>query len=301
MPRAGSLEIYQQRINRVLDHIATHPAEPHSVESLARVARFSAFHFHRVFRTLVGEPVHAHVRRVRLERAVFRLAHGPKESLTRIALEAGFASSSDFSKAFRQAYGFPPSRYSRRRLLEESKIRQDLLANRGYGFETEPRNPDQFRVRVVERPAQPIAYVRIIGGHDQKKMLAGYERLMAWAQARGLLATARLLGMSADDPDITPMERCRFDWCLTVPAGERPGDEVSAGTIPAGRFAVLRCRGDVHKEYRAWTHLFREWLPRSGYQPTQAPAFEWYHRDPAAAGWAEFDLDCFLPVRPLGR
>jgi DNA gyrase inhibitor GyrI len=71
--------------------------------------------------------------------------------------------------------------------------------------------------------------------------------------------------------------------------------------IPAGRFAVVRCRGDLHKEYRAWTHLFRIWLPRSGFQPTQTPAFEWYHRDPAAGGWTEFDLDCYLPVRPLSR
>jgi AraC family transcriptional regulator len=49
MPRVSSLEVYQQRINRVLDHIAANPAHPHSVESLARVARFSAFHFHRIF------------------------------------------------------------------------------------------------------------------------------------------------------------------------------------------------------------------------------------------------------------
>jgi AraC family transcriptional regulator len=303
MPRAGSLEIYQQRINRVLDHISTNPAETHSVESLARIARFSAFHFHRVFRAMVGEPVHAHVRRVRLERAVSRLAHGPKTTLTRVALEAGFASSSDFSKAFRQAYGFPPSRYSRRRLLEESKIRQELLANSGYGFGAEPApgNPDRFRVRVVERPAQPIAYVRVIGGFDQARMTAAYERLMTWGRARKLLGTARLIGMSADDAEITPMHRYRFDWCLTVPAGERPGGGISAGVIPAGRFAVLRCRGDIHKEYRAWTYLFRVWLPRSGYQPTHAPAFEWYLRDPAAAAWAEFDLDCYLPVRPLSR
>ncbi|WP_165223888.1 AraC family transcriptional regulator [Aquisphaera insulae] len=305
MTRSDSLRIYEQRINRVLDRIAADPAAEHSVGSLARVARFSPFHFHRVFRSLVGEPVHAYVRRMRLERAVFRMAHGPKESLTRIALEAGFASSSDFSKAFRQAYGFPPSGFSRRRWLEESKIRQALLPNRGYGFEAEAtaESPDGFRVRVVERPAQPIAYVRVIGGFDPEKTMAAHERLMAWARARRLAATSRLLGISPDDPEITPMERYRFDWGLTLPTGERAdGDAgVSAGVIAAGRFAVVRCRGDVHMEYRAWTHLFRGWLPRSGYQPTAAPALEWYHRDPTATGWTELDLDCCLPIRPLGR
>lgn len=300
MPRAESLNNYQQRINRVLDHIAANPSKEHTVASLAKVARFSPFHFHRVFRSLVGEPVHTHVRRIRLERAVFRMAHGPKASLTRIAIEAGFASSSDFSRAFRQAYGFPPSRYSRTRMLEESKIRQALLANRGYGGlkERDTGNEDRFRVRVVELAEQPIVYSRVIG-HDAVRIMNAYDRLMAWGRERS--PGGRLIGRSADDPDITPVDRCRFDWCLTVPAGERAGGGLSHGIIPAGRFAVVRCCGDLQKEYRAWTHLFRVWLPESGFEPAPAPAFEWYHRDPVTTGWSSFDLDCYLPIRPLCR
>ncbi|MFM9577939.1 AraC family transcriptional regulator, partial [Streptomyces turgidiscabies] len=87
----------------VLDHVHDHLSEPLPLERLARLAHFSPFHFHRVFRALVGEPVHAFVLRLRLQRALFRMEHGPAGTLTQIALACGFASSSDFSRAFKQA------------------------------------------------------------------------------------------------------------------------------------------------------------------------------------------------------
>lgn len=66
--------------------------------------------------------------------AVFQMLHGPKATLTAVALRSGFAGSSDFSRAFKQTYGFSPRGFSRDRFLQESKIRQDLLANAWYGF-----------------------------------------------------------------------------------------------------------------------------------------------------------------------
>jgi AraC family transcriptional regulator len=298
-----STRIYARRINRVIDHVKDHLTEPLPIEKLARLAHFSPFHFHRIFRGFVGEPLHAFIRRQRLERAVFQMSHGPKTTLTAVALQCGFASSSDFSKAFKQAYGFRPRDFTRERYLQESKIRQDLLANAGYGFGMPPgaRNPDRFRVRLVDRPARRVAYERVIGSFDPQRLLGAFDRLMAWGRRHGLVPGAPLIGMSPDDPDVTPMTKYRFDWCLVLPPGPDPDGDVSFGLVPANRFAVVHCRGDVHKEYRAWTHLFRDWLPGSGHQPTHDPAMEVYRSHPAEAGWDPLDIDCCLPVRPLRR
>jgi AraC family transcriptional regulator len=293
--------VYLRRINRVIDYISAHLADPLPLEQLSRLAHFSPFHFHRIFRSLTDEPLHAFIRRLRLERAVSRMQYGPKATLTTIAFQSGFASSSDFSRAFKQTYGFSPRYFSRDGFLKESKIRQDLLANTGYGFEKLPdrRNPDRFRVRLVERPVQRIAYERVIGSFDPHKLLAAFDRLMAWGRRHGLVPGAQLIGKSLDDPDITPMKKYRFDWCLVLPPGQDAKGEVSFGVIPANRYAAVRCAGDIHKEGRAWRYLFHVWLPSSGYQPADEPMMEVYRRHPLDLGWETFDIDCCLPVRPL--
>ena len=230
------------------------------------------------------------------------MAHGPKESLTRIALRVGFASSSDFSRTFKQAYGFSPRSYSREAFLEKSKIRQDLMANAGYGFGALPSsaNPDRFRVRVRQRSVTRIGCVRVIGGYRPEKILAGFHKLIDWGQRRGIVPGATLIGMSLDDPDITPMARYRFDWCLVLPDGTLADDGVTPAIIPAGKFAELNCRGDIHKVDRAWKHLFYAWLPKSGFEPTQGPALEVFRSYSTTVDLpADFDLDCCVPVRPL--
>ena len=122
MSARNSADVYRQRINLVIDHIKDHLTETLSIDSLARLVHFSPFHFHRIFRTSVGEPIHAFVLRLRLEKAIFQMLHGPKATLTSIALQSGFASSSDFSRTFKLQYGFSPRGFSRERLLDRKSV-----------------------------------------------------------------------------------------------------------------------------------------------------------------------------------
>jgi len=41
---------YEKRVNQVIDHVHDHLAEDLQLERLARIALFSPFHFHRLFR-----------------------------------------------------------------------------------------------------------------------------------------------------------------------------------------------------------------------------------------------------------
>ena len=75
LPDLANLD-YVDRVNRAIDHITRNLAEPLQLEDVARVACFSPYHFHRIFRALVGETLHDFVKRVRLERAVFLMSHG---------------------------------------------------------------------------------------------------------------------------------------------------------------------------------------------------------------------------------
>ncbi|MBN2448597.1 MAG: helix-turn-helix transcriptional regulator, partial [Phycisphaerae bacterium] len=101
---------YEERILRVLVHIQAHLDEAFDLDELAAIACFSPFHFHRVFRGMVGEPVKEHVRRLRLERAAYRLKT-TAEQVTRLAFDAGYETHESFTRAFSAHFGQAPSQY----------------------------------------------------------------------------------------------------------------------------------------------------------------------------------------------
>ena len=96
---------YVARVNRAVDYITANLDQPLRLEEVARAACFSPYHFHRIFRGLMGETLAAFVKRVRLERAVYLLSHRDGTKLTDVALACGFSSSSDFARCFRGHYG----------------------------------------------------------------------------------------------------------------------------------------------------------------------------------------------------
>lgn len=91
-----TLHDYKRRLLQVLVHIQQNLDGPLGLDELAAIACFSPFHFHRIFRGMVGESLKEHIRRLRLERAASQLKVG-KQPVTQIALDAGYSSHEAFT------------------------------------------------------------------------------------------------------------------------------------------------------------------------------------------------------------
>jgi lactoylglutathione lyase len=81
-PCPSQENIYVQRINAVIGHVREHLNDDLPLDALARVAGFSPFHFHRVFKSINEETLNELVVRLRLERAVSLLRSTPELSVT---------------------------------------------------------------------------------------------------------------------------------------------------------------------------------------------------------------------------
>lgn len=102
--KPGTVAHYEALVADALRCVVEGLDEALDLEALAAPACMAPLHFHRVFRGLVGEtPLQLH-RRLRLERAAWRLAHRPGESVLRIALDAGYDTHESFTRAFREAF-----------------------------------------------------------------------------------------------------------------------------------------------------------------------------------------------------
>jgi AraC-like DNA-binding protein len=92
------------------DLMDRHYAEPLSLESVARQAGYSRFHFLRAFRKAYGETPRAYLTRRRIERAR-DLLRSANLTVTEICHMVGFSSLGSFSDRFTELVGCPPSQY----------------------------------------------------------------------------------------------------------------------------------------------------------------------------------------------
>jgi AraC family transcriptional regulator len=301
--RPAQENLYLQRINTVISHIRENLHNDLSLDTLARVAGFSPFHFHRIFKSITGETINEIVMRLRLERAVALLRATPKLSVTDAAFECGFKSVSVFSRAFKKQYHLNAREWDRHSPLKNSKNGQVLDGFPHYTLEnlSDFAERDGIEVQIRSLPSQRLAYIRVYDSYSKfSRVLTAYDRLIEWyCQRGGNLAKTTLYGMSQDDPYVTPLRLCRFDWCITVPANWQAEGDVNVCDFPACQVATIRCLGDIKQEDKAIQYLFRYWLPRSRYQPANLPGMEIYRRQPAELGWETFDIDLAIPIVAL--
>src|SRR5688572_8250632 len=300
-PKLANLD-YVDRVNRAVDYVTRNLDQPLRLDEVAKAACFSSYHFHRIFRSLMGETLAAFVKRVRLERSIYLLSHRDGASLTDIALACGFSSSSDFSRSFRGQYGVAPSRFevgqfrlSGRKALEVASTppgKRHMLKRLPAG-----KNPDGFAVNLRELPARRVAYIRLHRPYEGDHVVQALKRLLAWAEARGL-ADGQWLGYQWEDPEIVPLEKCRYDAAVEVPASVTADGEVSINTFPPCLIAEIDIAGSIEVELRALDWLYQTWLPSSGYAPAHQPAFEAWNGRPFAHGMEHFELRVQLPVVP---
>lgn len=100
----------ERRIQRVVSFMADNLDKEISLDELAGEACLSPFHFVRMFKQRMRMPPHRYLSMMRLERAKTQLALG-KLPLAAISVMSGFATQSNFTRAFHRVTGVTPLGY----------------------------------------------------------------------------------------------------------------------------------------------------------------------------------------------
>ena len=310
---------YLFRLNRVIDYIHAHLGEDLSVARLADVASFSKYHFHRIFRTFLGETVNEYVRRIRIEKAVRMLTLDHDKSILEIALDCGFSSSQNFSKTFKSYFGVTPSYVRAKYNWDRVKSRLE----KGEGLTEEEPPPGKTRntkdhplqshltikriieehvpmsVRVIKMPDFRVAYVRSIGPYRVETMQPAFDKLMRWAIPRDLMdENTFVIGAIWNDPNVTPVEKCIYDACITIPESVTPHGEINFQQLRGGKFAVYHCELKPGEHEDAWMKLIIHWLLSSVYLPDNRPFLEIMYNFSEGFPNQRHVLDLCLPVKP---
>jgi len=296
--KRSTLEDYKQRLLRVMIYVQQHLDEETTLEDLAKVATFSPYHFHRIFRGMVGESVKEHIRRLRIERAAMRLKRGDS-SISQIAFEAGYESHEAFTRAFKTALGVTPSEFRSRSGTYTRFGTQPMVhfGENGRIDDFEPVTPGgkQMEVKIEKLDPQRVAFVRHIGPYHECGW--AWEKLCMRLGKEGLLGPdTTFIGLCHDDPDVTPAEKIRYDACCTVDEDFEPRGDVGVTVIDGGDYARTTHFGPYDTVGETYSRLLGEWLPRSGRECRAIPCLEYYLTDPENTDPEDMVTDLYAPL-----
>ena len=300
---------YKSRINKTFDYIEKNIEKSFTLEELANVANFSKFHFNRIFMSLVGETPFQFVLRIRLEKAATLIVANKAENITEIAYKCGFTDISIFSRNFKNYFNKTATQYRN----EKSNLSQTNSNTKQADHETSMYFCNDLRtikwktnmklnksVEVKELPKMTVAYIRHTGPYkgDEKLFENLWNKLFAWAGPRGLIGGVgfQSLIIYHDDPNVTLEDKLRMSVCITVPAETKTEGEIGKMEILPAKYVVARFEVDATEFQEAWSWVYGEWLPSSGYQPDDKPCFEMYPEPPKDG---KFVVDICVPIKPL--
>ena len=94
-------EEHIKRIRKVLNFIEENLDNELSLENLAEIGNYSPFHFHRIFRGIIGETLQEYITRNSMEKSTMLLSHQKQKSIEDIFSEVGSAKLSRNISVFR--------------------------------------------------------------------------------------------------------------------------------------------------------------------------------------------------------
>lgn len=293
--KAHTREDYLQRIDRVvalLQSAVEQGGALPELTQLAAAAHFSPFHFHRIYRALSGETIGQTAARLRLLRALQRLAR-PQEPVTEAALAVGYGTPQALARAFRVAFDASPSDLRG----EPGRLDAAMDSLRRPAAGVDAAMP-ALQVEIVSVEPFRVVAKRFVGDH--RELDQAYGRLFEWAAEHALLERMTgIYGVPYDDaPDASPDEGA-FDCALAFDGGAATADgDTHPLVLGGGLWARWRHTGSYDHFGALTDRLIASWLPDSGYVLRGAHPFRHFLDDPEETAEADLRADVYLPVMP---
>ncbi|MGE5702410.1 MAG: effector binding domain-containing protein [Clostridia bacterium] len=267
---------YFKSIQAALDFMEQHLQEELHIRDIASQARFSPFHFQRLFQAISGLSVHAYIRRRRLSEAACLLKE-TSMTIMDIAVLFQYGSQEAFTRAFESQFGITPAKFRKASSLTSLPFQHKMnfldFKQNGKGDE-----PFMHKPVIVQLPPTTIIGIEYKTSLNQDQM---YQDIPQFYHDFGQNEYFSLI------PSIAPAMpygiSCNFedDGRFSFVIGEKvdssatiPDPRFVKFVIPGGTYAEFKVNGPSESVSRTRTYIYQTWLPNSHYERTEGPDFE---------------------------
>ncbi|MFV0331803.1 MAG: GyrI-like domain-containing protein [Dysgonomonas sp.] len=281
--KTSTKEDYAKRINIVIEYIGNHLNNEMDLKELAEISNFSEYHFHRIFKAIIGESIGAFVVRMRVETAA-RLLRYTTLSVQDIAYNVGYGAPSSLTKVFRQFYNISPTDYRNNksyRIMKPLQTSSDIKL----------KDP-----KVVELEPKKAIYVRLQGNYRTIDYGGAFSKLWSFVKENKLFtAGIEHLTMGHDDPHVTDSDKLITDVCLVIHKDVSPRGEIGVRDVAGGKFLVFTYVGPYDNLFNVFDTIYR-WIPENGYELRMEQGFEKYLNHPGKTTPDKLKTEIYIPI-----
>jgi len=279
------------RINRALEFIEANLDNEIRLDSLAKESALSKYHFHRIFRALIGDPPFKYIEKRRISRAAHDLVHTERR-IVDIAFDYGFNSHESFIRAFKKTFRQTPSRFRKTRPTIEYHAKCPVgsleLRLKAGAVRLNPK--------IWHQPSFLLSGL-VYSGRDSKAIYGLWEKFwQALSNAEKKVETATCYGACFHDIDMRNKEV--FDYYVGIKVNQLT--EVPQGMktvrLPENSYAVFTHRGPISVIESTYDRIYGNWLPLTNYTPTlDLDIIVVDHR--FSAQGADSEVDILIPIQ----
>jgi len=266
---------YYYSVCKVVLYIEENYSSNLTLEKLSKIASFSKYHFHRIFKSIVGENLKDYIIRVRLQSTTLKFKTNQK--ITQIAMGSGYETSASFTRAFKKHFNMTP-----REFTKYSKVK---------------KGTNNLSPKFIYSDEEKVFYVRKIGEYS-KSCREAWQVLLDFISTNNIEKEKVIkIGIVHDDPYVTPVSELRCDACAILNNQEiEPFGEVLTKSISSGNHAVFLHIGPYEEIHGVYDSI-GDWIVENKIELRDSPMFVKYlDVDPKKVKCEDKKTEIYVPL-----
>ncbi|TGV04657.1 AraC family transcriptional regulator [Flavivirga rizhaonensis] len=284
---------YEQKLNVIVEYIHSNLDSKIDIKMLAEISHFSPFHFHRISRALLGEPIGAYISRIRVETAAKMIRYTSLD-IESIAYNVGFETPSSLSKKFKNHFGVSPTAYRKNKLFTIKK--SNIM-----GTMSSTENSQSLNIKkpkILDLEDKKCIYIRMQGPYKTLDYTDSWQKLWGLVKEQKLFtAGIEHIGLPYDDPKVTDEDKIRYDSCLVILKDAKASGDIGTKILKGGKFAVFLYQGSYEFFQDVYNYIFNEWLLNNDYELRDEIVREKYISNPERVKPHKLKTEFYIPIK----
>ena len=267
---------YYRQIDKAVRFIEKNLCKEIYIKDVTKDIGISLYHFHRIFRGMVGETIGDYIRKRRLSLAATDLL-ATNEMIADIAFKYVFSTNEAFTRSFKKQFHCTPSEYRRNKIDNYLYFRKELNINKikhfqeGLTMQPELRTIDSMEVVGMEATTS-------MENNTIPALWMTFLQRASEIQGRRNL---KFYGLCKNDPSLNLAnfnEKTVFTELVCVEADHSMNipDGMVKYTVRGGKCAVFQHKGKMENLPHTYNYIYGTWIANSEFELDSRDDFELY-------------------------